>query len=176
MGFASLVEKGKKKSCHLHFTFMLISSRHFGVSSYHVVLRPDRHHSTGDWSNDWSNGVPLKQERNRYEFHSGTKLSIQYKNPSELSTDMTPTTRINDYSLLLRWVIVLVYILFPRGEKMHCFCPPTWRPWRHMKMLYTKSDSDSDKRRGISSSGTRNLAEEFSYVNEWNTACSSCKN
>ena len=26
-------------------------------------------------------------------------------------------------------------ILFLRGEKMYCFCPPTWRQWCHMKML-----------------------------------------
>ena len=26
---------------------------------------------------------------------------------------------------------------FPRGEKMYCFCLPTWRQWRHMKMLYS---------------------------------------
>ena len=26
--------------------------------------------------------------------------------------------------------------VFPRGEKMSCFCPPTWRQWRHTKKLY----------------------------------------
>ena len=24
---------------------------------------------------------------------------------------------------------------------MHCFCPPTWRQWRHMKMLHTMPPS-----------------------------------